>query len=138
MNTQYKLSSDKQAPPKSQHSRVHELRMRYEEIGPAIGCVYLTGCLDIPYLEQIELQLNDIMAGRRRSLIIEMSGVEMMTSTGLGVLISNANALMAHGKRMILLKPHPRVAKVVRISFLDTLLPIEYDLDTALNRIRVA
>lgn len=114
----------------------HRLQMRREEIESDVGCVYLRGRLDILCSQEIGLKFALLVATQRKNFIIDLSEVELITSDGLGMLISVANDLKTHGKSMILLKPNPYVEKVVRMACLDPLLPIEYDMAEALRKIK--
>jgi anti-anti-sigma factor len=62
----------------------------------------------------------------------------MITSMGLGMLITTAKSLLLHQLPMVLLNPQPNVEKVILMSGLEELLPIEHDLDSALKRIRAS
>lgn len=108
----------------------------YHDIESAVGCVSLAGRLDVRSVPQIEQVFESMTSLREKSVIVDLGGVELMNSVGLGMLISNANALSVHGARMILFNPQPRVAKVIRIAGVEQLLPIEYDLAAALKRCR--
>lgn len=110
-------------------------QIRYEDIGPDVRCIYLSGRLDISGLPEIELKLTVMTATQRKLVIIDLSEVELITSDGLAMLLSRANGLKAHGKIMILLKPNPYVEKVVRMACLDQLLPIEHNMADALRKI---
>lgn len=113
----------------------HRLQLRREEVGSGVRCIYLRGRLDILGIREIELKFA-VLVATQQPLIVDLSEVELITSDGLGMLISSANELKTHGKMMILLKPNRYVEKVVRMSCLDHLLPIEYDMAEALRKIR--
>jgi len=54
------------------------------------------------------------------------------------MLVENANILRASGIPMVLLNPKPTVERVIRIAYLDQLLPIVHDLNEALRLIKKA
>ena len=111
--------------------------MIYKEIDGGIGHICLSGRLDVRTVPKIEAKFA--VAAEGRSLIVDLSGVELMNSVGLGMLITHANMLRAAGRSMVLLSPSPRVEKVVRIAGLDILLlPIVFDMPSALRIIRNA
>jgi anti-sigma B factor antagonist len=111
------------------------LELKHEWIAPDIGCVYLSGRLDIPGVQEVQLKFTVCTATQRKPVIVDLSDVTLITSIGLGMLISGAHALKTHGVPMILLNPPPNVTKVLEMACVEELLPIERDLDAALRRI---
>jgi anti-sigma B factor antagonist len=111
------------------------LEMRSEDLEPNIVKVNLSGRLDIAGVQDIELKFTVCTSARRKPVIVDLSEVNLITSMGLGMLITNAKTLQAQGIPFILLNPQPPVEKVLMMSGLQDLLPIERDLTSALNRI---
>ena len=94
--------------------------------------------LDIAGVQDIELKFTVYTSGRRKPVIVDLSEVSLITSMGLGMLITNAKTLQAQGIPFIILSPQPNVEKVLLMSGLQDLLPIEKDLASALDRIQNA
>ena len=69
-------------------------------------------------------------------MIVDLSGVELMNSAGLGLLIASANMLSLYNKVMILLNPNPRVEHVIRIACLQPFLPVVFGMLEALKKIK--
>src|SRR5438093_7979245 len=114
---------------------MQSLEMRYEDLEPNIAKVNLFGRLDIAGVQDIELKFTVYTSGRRKPVIVDLSEVSLITSMGLGMLITNAKTLQAQGIPFIILSPQPNVEKVLLMSGLQDLLPIEKDLRSALDRI---
>jgi anti-anti-sigma factor len=112
------------------------MQLKREEIQPGIVSILLTGRLDILGVQAIELKFTAMTSAERKYVIVDLSSVELMASMGLGMLIENAKTLKHHGKIMILLKPVPNVERVIRMAGLDEILPIEFELAEAINRIQ--
>ena len=112
------------------------LEMTYESIDPGIGYIRLNGRLDIPGVQEVDLKFTAHTSTRRKPVIVDLSGVSMITSMGLAMLISNAKVLHGQSIPMILLRPIPQVEKVIRMSALDEILCIEQDLDAAIKKIK--
>jgi anti-sigma B factor antagonist len=91
--------------------------------GEATAKVALKGRLDIAGSEVVALPLATL-AGAKRGLIIDMSGVSFIASIGLRHLVSAAKALSRRNGRLVLLKPSTLVADVIVTSGLAELLPI--------------
>ena len=110
--------------------------MSYFEVEAGVGCVCLIGRLDVRTVPQMERVFEFMTASQRKPVIVDLSGVELMNSIGLGMLITNANTLRFYGASMILLDPPPRVERVIRFASLDQLLPIVHSKAEALKRIK--
>jgi anti-anti-sigma factor len=117
--------------------KISRMKMRHEQSESGIGTIYLSGRMDILGVQKIELRFTTLTATQRKSVIVDLSDVELLVSVGLGLLIRNANTLKAHGKIMVLLKPQSRVERVIEIAGLHELLPIEHDSAEAQKRIHV-
>src|SRR5262245_17114424 len=118
----------------NQDNQAQRVTIRYDDIERDIRCIYLIGRLDILGVAQIESTFTTLASTEGKSVIVELSRVELMNSVGLGLLITNANTLADQGKVMVLLKPRPRIKRVIEIASIPELLPIEYDLNAALKR----
>lgn len=64
------------------------------------------------------------LAGRRPHLLVDLSGVTMLTSVVLGKLLALNNAVRTAGGRLTLSNPTPVVREVFRVSRLDKLLDV--------------
>ena len=117
---------------------MRSIHLRYSEVEPGIGLVCLEGRLDVRAVPQIQNEFESRTASAKKPVIVDLSGVELMNSVGLGLLMANANSLRALGAAMILLSPQPRVEKVIRMASVEQLLPIVHDLHEALSRIKRA
>jgi len=115
---------------------MQNLEIRCEELDPNIAKVNLSGRLDIAGVQDIELKFTVYTSAQRKPVIVDLSEVSLITSMGLGMLITNAKTLQTQGIPFILLNPQPPVEKVLLMSGLHDLLPIEKDLTSALNRIQ--
>lgn len=116
------------------NEKIGGVLLSYHEIDPGIGCVSLTGRLDARNVPQIEMVFEFMTTAQKKPVIVDLGGVDLMNSVGLGMLITNANALRVHGARMILLNPQRRVERVIRIACVEQLLPIVRDMAEALKR----
>jgi anti-anti-sigma factor len=126
----------KQEEIETHENRIPRAGWRFVVLESGVGCVYLSGRLDILGVQQIEMKFTMITSTQRESVIVDLTEVELLTSIGLGMLIANANALNANGKRMVLINPQPRVERVIRISGLDQILPIANSLHEAYGLIK--
>jgi anti-sigma B factor antagonist len=122
----------------TQDNKIVRAALKFATLESGISCVSLFGRLDILGVQQIETNFAMMTATQRQSVIIDLARLELMSSIGLGMLISNANNLFAHGKRMVLLSPQKRVERVIRMAAVDQILPIVYSLRDAFEIIKLA
>ncbi len=104
------------------------------EIGGATARVALSGRFDNAAAEVIGLLAA--LAGAKRGLIIDMSGVTFLASIGIRHLVSAAKTLSRRNGRLVLLNPTTMVMEVLTASGLTNLLPIvhsESEAATALD-----
>src|SRR5687767_3912944 len=114
---------------------VGKIGIEHEVLPSGVCCVHLTGILDIPGVNEISLKFTVYTATYRKPVIVNLQQVTMITSTGVGMLIAASNALRAHKVPMVLFQPQPSVEKVILLSGLQQILPIEHDLDAAIHRL---
>ena len=110
------------------------MEMTHEWLDDTVGLIRLSGRLDIPGCQELTLEFTTYTATQRKPVIVDLSEVTLITSMGVGLLLSNAKALHRHGARMVLLNPQPNVEKVLELSGLTIALPIEHNMDLALVR----
>ena len=90
------------------------LKIDYEPIEPNIGCVRLAGALDISGVQEVGLKFTSLTCTPRKPVIIDLNDVTMITSMGLGMLITNAKSLLLHQAPTVLLNPQPNVSPRLR------------------------
>ena len=103
------------------------------KIDEQITHLALSGRLNIAGAEQVELKFTALVASRAKPSLIDLSDLEFISSLGLGMLISCAKALKNKGAQMVLLKPTPQVLEILTTVGFDKLIPIENDIDKALE-----
>lgn len=62
-------------------------------------------------------------------LVLDLSGVEFMDSSGLGVLVGAHKESIAHGGALIVVGPQPRVRKILKITKLEKVFTVYSSLD---------
>jgi anti-sigma B factor antagonist len=69
-------------------------------------------------------------------VILDMSNVSFIPSTGLGALVSLMRSIKKEGRRFILVGLQPEVRTALAVTHLDKLLEIHPRFEDALNRLR--
>ena len=103
------------------------MEMYIEEPDGDISRVRLAGRMDYDGATGIEFRFMEI-AAREKFLLVDLSQVNFLASMGIRTLILAAQALNKRGGKMILFNPGMMVAKVLKTSGTDTLIPVYYDL----------
>jgi anti-anti-sigma factor len=92
------------------------------------GEVALVGRLDVrgaaAAREALHAALAALPAGGGE-LVVDLSGVELLDATGLGVLVGTHRRAQLAGCRLVLRGAPPRVARLLSVTRLDRVIPIE-------------
>ncbi len=59
------------------------------------------------------------------AVVLDLTGVDYVDSTGLGELIGNLTLFKDAGKRLTVRNPGPKVLSLLKLARLDTIFPIE-------------
>ena len=106
-----------------------------EELPGGITRVVLDGSLGIEGAAAIDLQMN-VIAGAHQIVLVDLQGVSFIGSMGLRALVAPARAIKGRGGKMALCGPNEMVAKVLKTSGIDTLIPVYHDVATAVAGLR--
>jgi len=86
--------------------------------------VELTGELDVSTSEPLRAELLQAIDDGCRDVTIDMSGLALIDSTGLGVLVGVMKRILQHDGQMQLRAPRPAARKVFDITGLDRVFTI--------------
>lgn len=84
--------------------------------------IALSGRLDTAGVDRIETRFNAAVVAGSRDAMIDLSGVEFITSMGIRMLISAARAMSLRHKRMVLFGARDLAAEVLETAAVDTLI----------------
>jgi len=87
--------------------------------------VVLVGELDMDSAPVLGAMLDDVITAGPPEVVLEMSGLGFLDSTGLGVLIRAHKRMSAGGRRLVLRSPGPEPLKVLEITGLMAYLNVE-------------
>ena len=89
---------------------------------------------DLIYLED---KLHEIRNHSASKMLVDLSGLTSIGSTGLGFIVSVFRSVVSRPYgRFIVAGPTPRVRKVLDVTRLSEIIPITADVDSALLRLR--
>lgn len=111
------------------------MTLKQEQLEGGIIRVILAGTLDIEGTAALEPQLTHLTASDRTFVILDLSGVEFMSSIGIGAIVRVAKALRRRGGNVVILSPKQVVHLILAKTRIDTLIPIVFDLQEACQRV---
>lgn len=99
-----------------------ELTVRADRDGGVVT-IRLAGELDIATAARVEAELEQAEAGDARSIVVDLSGLTFMDSTGLRLLLAAHARSRANSDRLGLLRGPAAVQRVFELSGVDESLP---------------
>ena len=98
--------------------------------------IALSGSLDSKGTKEIEDEFLAHTVSRELPVIVDISEVEFIMSTGINMLTQCCTSLKRHGAKMILVNPRGLVEQALRNVALHRLIPIVRNLDEAMESLR--
>jgi anti-sigma B factor antagonist len=95
--------------------------------------VHLAGEVDIFTTAKLREQLGELIAQSHTDIVVDLTGVTFIDSTGLGVLVGALRSVRARGGRVQLVTNSQPILKALRITALSRLFTVHADLLTALS-----
>jgi anti-sigma B factor antagonist len=107
------------------------MTIRTEELAGGITKVILEGRLDIENSPAVDLRMSAI-AGGRNSVLVDLQNVSFLGSMGLRSLVAPALVIRGRGGKMVLFGPNELIKKVLKVSGIETMIPVHHELQSAL------
>jgi anti-sigma B factor antagonist len=82
--------------------------MQVEELDGGVTNVMLRGRLDTVGAGAIDLKFSAV-AGSKRAIVVDLSGIDFLASLGIRVLVMGAKAVRNKGGKLVLLSPDENV-----------------------------
>ena len=112
-----------------------DARVSVSRFGDDSFVIAAGGELDLYTSERLRDKLADVLESGGRRILVDLTGVAFMDSTGLGVLVDAAKALRSSGGQMVLVADDPRVTRVIEITGLQRVFRIERSLPEAVQKL---
>jgi anti-sigma B factor antagonist len=90
-----------------------------------VHTIALTGELDLATAERVEQELKRVECTDAKSIVVDLSGLAFMDSTGIRILVGADARSRANGRRLGLRRGPAAVQRVVELTGLVDLLPFE-------------
>ena len=95
-------------------------------VSVASGCeIALAGRLDVHAVTDVRAALHAAIDAGSGDLVIDVSGVELVDLTGLGVLVGADRRAKLAGRRVVLRDAGPRLTRILRATRLHRVLTVE-------------
>ncbi len=111
------------------------LRITTAKFGTDSYVLALSGELDIGTSDRFEQELDSLLDGGARRLVVDLLGITFLGSTGLGLLTRAAKRTRAIGGECVVVSDDPRVIRVFEITGLDRIFRIERSLMEAVSQL---
>lgn len=99
--------------------------------------VRLKGELDLAAAERIRSELDQkIGSNNTRHLLLDLSGVTFIDSSGIGVILGRYRRLANSGGRLGILRPQPQVKRILDIAGVSSLVPFYRSEKEGLSRLQ--
>src|SRR2546423_393785 len=95
-----------------------------ESAGEPYTLVEIAGEADVTNTDDLRRLLDEEVSQQPRTLIIDLSGLRFMDSSALHALLRVNRALDRQGGVLALVSPQPAVAKILRLTTADRLIPV--------------
>jgi anti-sigma B factor antagonist len=93
--------------------------VRASESNSEVKIAVLSGRLDMETAEADSPALLESLEGSPQGIVIDMEGVDFLSSSGLRMLLSAFQKARETGKKMPLIRVQPLVYKIFKVSALD-------------------
>lgn len=95
-----------------------------ESVGQPYTLVEMAGEADVTNSDELRRLLDEEVGLQPRTLIIDLSGLRFMDSSALHALLRANRALDRQGGVLALVSPQVAVAKILRLTTADRLIPV--------------
>ena len=86
--------------------------------------------------QQFSAYLEELLDAGVPVVLIDLSGIDHVDSTGLGELVGYLQRFEKEGRRLALLRPHTRVLNLLRLTRLDEIFSVYDDREAAIAELK--
>jgi len=108
-------------------------RIQKEKLQGGVVLVGVKGFLDAHTFEQLEREFNDIFDAGSFRLIVDLSGLDYISSAGAGVFIEAIGTAQENEGNIVLIRPGPNVKEVFDLLGLSQIFIFKDSQDEALK-----
>lgn len=93
--------------------------------------VQVRGDVDVASAPAMREAIDALIVAGHRRLVLDLTEVSFIDSTGLGVVVGRLKGLRREGGRLVIAAAHERVLRVLTITGLDAVIEVHPDLERA-------
>ena len=112
-----------------------QFQLTEEQPDDGTRVITVTGEIHVTTAPDFSARLGDAIAAGTRSVVIDLSGVEFIDSTGLSVLLNGLRRVTRAGGRMALVISNPTVLRLFEVTRLDSTFDIQPTREAAIDRV---
>jgi anti-sigma B factor antagonist len=112
------------------------LKINTQSLDERTSVISLEGEVDVYTAPQLKQQIIDMLDNNITNIIVDITNVEYLDSTALGVLIGGLKRLRERDGVLDLICPNPRIRRIFEITGLDKIFDIYSTRDDALSKDR--
>lgn len=105
-------------------------RTRREPHGDAV-VLAVEGDVDLQSAPALSAALADLQREHSGDVVIDLTAVTFLDSSGLGAIVTAHHAIAAAGHRVLLVCTDARILKIIRLTRLDEVVPVFESVDAA-------
>ncbi|MFL5844587.1 MAG: STAS domain-containing protein [Solirubrobacteraceae bacterium] len=114
-----------------------QFELAEERLNSDTRVISVSGEIHVTTAPEFSQRLNDAIAAGTRGVVIDMSGVEFIDSTGLSVLLNGLRRVTRADGQMALVVSNPTVLRLFEITKLDSTFDIQPTREAAIGRIQL-
>ena len=100
-----------------------------------ITIIQVEGRIDHKSAKDFELAFAPFLESDQGDLLLDLSGLEFMTSSGLRVLMIAAKTCQKQGREIVVAALQPKIKEIFQISRFDLILKVHESVEVALNNL---
>lgn len=102
-----------------------------DRISDTLAVMRLTGEIDLYTSPRVRSAMLEYLDAGCTSLIVDLSEVDYLDSSGLGTLVAGLKRSKEHGGQVYLVSPKPRIARVLEVTGLNDVFSVLDSVDEA-------
>lgn len=113
------------------------LKINTRSINGGSSIIELEGEIDVYTAPQLKQQIISLLDGGVRRIIVNLTAVDYLDSTALGVLIGGLKRLRERDGNLDLICPNPRIKRIFEITGLDKIFDIYANEEEATEKLEI-
>ena len=107
------------------------MQIKSEQVSPHQAVIYPSGRIDVESSPAVRQKIHDLVDGGVKYLVVDLSQVEFMDSSGLSALVSGMKALRRVGGLLTICHANAQIRTALRLTMLDRVFPVYEDIPAA-------